>query len=66
MAERPWATPSDVREYSENKDVRNRSDARLKVDITRAEAEIIRYCHHDFSSYKSIPEDVRNTLILQG
>ena len=32
MATRPWVTPQEVREYSENAAVQARTDARLNVD----------------------------------
>ena len=37
MAERPWATPDDVRDYTDRASVKARTDAKLAVDITRAE-----------------------------
>ncbi len=44
-----------------------RSDAKIAVDITRARAMIIKYCHHDFSDtekYPELPENVRVATIL--
>lgn len=64
MASRPWVIPLEVKEYSENKDVQERTDARIAVDITRAEAQIIKYCNNDFSQYDTIPDDVKTAVIL--
>lgn len=64
MAERPWVTPDELREYSEIKAVQNRTDARLSIDIARAEKYIITYTHNDFSSFAKVPEEVRTAVIL--
>lgn len=64
MTERPWVTPDELREYSEIKAVQNRTDARLKIDIARAEKYIITYTHNDFSSFDKVPEEVRTAVIL--
>lgn len=66
MATRPWVTPEDLREYTENPVVRERSDARLAIDITRAEAYVTEYCKHDFSGpeYFVVPENVRIAVLL--
>ncbi|EJW90353.1 hypothetical protein YqbG, partial [gut metagenome] len=48
MAERPWVTPKEVREYSEIEAVQKRSDTRLTVDIARAEQYVITYTHNSF------------------
>ena len=64
---RPWITASDVKAYSDDPAIAERSDAKIAVDITRAEALIIKYCHHDFSDaekYSSLPENVRVATIL--
>ena len=44
-----------------------RTNEKIAVDITRAEAMIIKYCHHDFSDtekYPELPENVRVAAIL--
>lgn len=64
MTERPWVTPDELREYSEIKAVQNRTDARLRIDIARAEKYIITYTHNDFSSFDKVPEEVRTAVIL--
>ncbi len=64
MATRPWITPEEVKAYSDLEDVTGRSDAKLEVDIKRAEAYIIKYCGHDFSKYDDLPDDVRTADII--
>lgn len=64
MAERPWVTPQEVREYSEIPAVQERSDARLEVDIARAEQYIITYTHNRFEGYEKIPDAVRTAVII--
>lgn len=64
MAVRPWVLPYEVREYSENPQVQNRSDARLAVDIARAESYIITYTHNDFHEYEPIPDGVRAAVMI--
>lgn len=49
MAVRPWATPEEVREYSDIKAVQERTDERIAVDISRAEQYVISYTNNDFS-----------------
>ena len=44
-----------------------RADTKIAIDITRAEAIIIKYCHHSFSDakkYSELPENVRVATIL--
>lgn len=84
--QRPWITPKDVKDYSddvaiigkketvtkdgqtvENVIVPERTNDKLLIDITRAEAMIIGYCHHDFSNaekYPQLPNNVRVAAIL--
>ena len=66
MASRPWVTPAQVKAYTDLPDVSERSDAKLAVDIARAEAYIIMYCHHDFTGdgYETIPDDVAKADII--
>lgn len=64
MAVRPWVTPQEVRDYSEIKSVRERTDARLAVDISRAEQYVISYTNNDFSEYDVIPQNVKTAVIL--
>lgn len=67
MAQRPWIAPYDVQEYSTNPAVQNRTHARLRIDIARAERYIMNYCGHDFADdekYPEVPEDVRHADLL--
>lgn len=61
---RPWVTPQAVKEYTEFDTVKARTDAKLAVDISRAEQYVIRYTHNEFESYDSIPEPVKNAVII--
>lgn len=67
MAKRPWAAPSDVKAYSDFQAVKNRTDEKLKIDITRAEQYIISYTNNRFdddAKYPQIPEAVKTAVIL--
>lgn len=64
MAVRPWVTPGEVRDYTEIESVRERSDTRLAVDISRAEQYVISYTNNDFSDYEEIPQNVKTAVIL--
>lgn len=64
MADRPWVTPKEVKEYSEIPAVQQRTNKRLLVDIARAEQYVITYTHNDFSEYKKIPEAVKTAVIV--
>lgn len=63
MAQRPWVSPDDVRDYTENPSVQARSDARLAFDVARAEAYVTSYCGQDFAD-GPLPENVRMAVIL--
>ncbi len=64
MAERPWALPKDVKEYTEIEAVQNRSKARLEVDIARAEQYVINYTNNQFTDYVEIPSPIKTAIIL--
>lgn len=64
MAVRPWVTPQEVREYSEIKAVQQRTDARLSVDIARAEQYVITLTHNDFKDYEQIPSEVKTAVLI--
>ncbi len=64
MPERPWVKPKEVRDYSEIKSVQGRTDARLVIDIARAEQYVISYTGNDFSEYEEIPQNVKTAVIL--
>jgi len=64
---RPWVTPEEVKEYTENPNVKNRPDDKLKWDIVRAEAYVIKYTGNRFDNpekYTEIPENVKLAVIL--
>lgn len=63
MADRPWVTPDEVKEYSEIPAVQKRSDTRLKVDISRAEQYIITYTHNSFTEGE-LPEAVKTAVLI--
>ena len=64
MAKRPWVTPQEVREYSEVPAVQQRTDARLAIDIARAEQYVITYTHNEFLNEEEIPPAVKSAVIL--
>lgn len=64
MAERPWVTPQEVKEYSEIPAVQQRSDARLTVDIARAEQYVITYTHNSFKDVAEIPQAVKTAVLI--
>ena len=64
---RPWVSPQQVKEYTDIGAVKERTDDKLKVDITRAEQYVINYTHNDFSATiyaTSIPDEVKYAVIL--
>jgi hypothetical protein len=64
MAARPWVTPQEVRDYTEYESVKNRSDEKLAIDISRAESYVIAYTNNDFANYAEIPTEVKTAVIL--
>ena len=64
MAEKPWVTPKEVREYSDIESVQKRSDKRLAIDISRAEQYVISYTNNDFSEFEEIPQNIKTAVIL--
>lgn len=67
MAERPWVTPEELKEYTEFEEVKNRADSKLKIDISRAESWVIDYCNNRFDDpekYPEIPENVKTRSSL--
>ena len=67
MAERPWVTPEELKEYTEFEEVKNRADSKLKIDISRAESWVIDYCNNRFDDpekYPEIPENVKTAVLL--
>lgn len=61
---RPWLKPQEIRDYSEIPKIQERSDARIAVDIARAEQYVITYTHNSFSSERKIPQAVRTAVLL--
>lgn len=64
MAKRPWVTPQEVKDYSEIPAVQQRSDARLTVDIARAEQYVITYTHNSFEGVEEIPQAVKTAVLI--
>lgn len=64
MAERPWVTPAEVKAYTDYKAVSERDDAKLKVDISRAEQYVISYTNNSFASADILPEPVKTAVML--
>ena len=67
MAKRPWASPAEVKEYSDRPAVKQRADVKVAIDITRAEQYIIAYTNNDFSDdtkFPEVPAAVKTAAIL--
>ena len=64
MADRPWVTPEEVKDYSEIPAVQKRSDARLTVDIARAEQYVVTYTHNSFEGEEEIPQSVKTAVLI--
>ena len=60
---RPWVTPEELRKYSENQRVQQREDARLAIDIARAELDVIRHVRHRFQDADRFPEIPEQVII---
>lgn len=67
MAERPWVSPQEVRDYTDRQSVKDRTDAKLAIDISRAEQYVINYTHNRFEDpekYPAVPDSVKTAVIL--
>lgn len=67
MARRPWVMPGEVKAYTDYPTVQSRTDAKLQIDISRAEQYIISYTNNRFEDnekYPAIPEQVKTAVIL--
>lgn len=64
MATRPWVAPEEVIAYTDYAQVQNRSEAKLAIDISRAEAYVVAYTNNTFADYEEIPEAVKTAVIL--
>lgn len=65
-ASRPWITPEEVKEYTDSKEVQERSETKLKFDITRAEMKIISITNNKFDTddYTELPDSVKMATVL--
>lgn len=61
---RPWILPVNVRDYTDHKDVSERTDEKLAIDIARAEQKVINVTHNQFEDYDELPQSVRTAVIL--
>ena len=64
MVKRPWVQPSEVKTYTEYPSVKTRDDAKVAVDISRAEQYIIAFTNNDFADCEEIPAGVKTAVIL--
>ncbi len=67
MATRPWVTAEEVRAYTEQQEVKDRSDDKLAFDIVRAETKVIAKTNNTFEdseTYATIPDPVKKAVIL--
>lgn len=70
MAARPWIDPDKVKGYSDYPEVKNRDAEKLKTDITKAEAYVIKFTKRKFDGVDKdgnpevVPEDVKTAVIL--
>lgn len=66
MAARPWVLPQEVRDYTDHKEVAERTDAKLSMDILRAEARVINITRNRFpdDKYSELPEPVKLAVLL--
>lgn len=67
MAQRPWVTSNEIRDWSERQSVKNRNDEKLAIDISRAEAYVINYTRNQFydeKRYPNLPEPVRIAVLM--
>lgn len=66
MAKKPWITAEDVRSYTDRKEVKEREESKLLVDIARAEAKIINITNNHFTDeeYPELPDPVRIAMII--
>ena len=64
MAGRPWVTPGDVKEYTDNPLVQARSDGKLATDVLAAEEWVISHTNNRFAGTEPIPQAVRTAVIL--
>lgn len=65
-AKRPWVIPEEVKAYTDHKEIAERSDEKLKMDIFRAEQKVISITHNHFDNeeLEEIPEPVKMAVLL--
>ncbi len=63
---RPWVTPAELKDYSDSDKVRSRADAKLCIDISRAESAVIAYTKNKFDTDTDteLPSDIKSAVIL--
>ena len=63
---RPWVIPQEVKDYSDYQAVKDRADAKIAIDITRAEERVIAYTNNRFDAadLTAIPSAVKTAVIL--
>lgn len=63
---RPWVTPDEVRSYTDHAEVAKRDDAKLQMDIFRAEQKVIAITHNRFDGEElnELPESVRVAVLI--
>lgn len=67
MADRPWITSQEIKDYTDYPKVQNRTDIKLQTDIIRAENYIIQKTNNDFADndkYPVIPPDIKLATML--
>lgn len=66
MAARPWATPEDVKAYTDCQEVLGRDSRKLEMDIARAEMKVTSITNNRFvdKEYPELPKPVRMAVIL--
>lgn len=66
MAKRPWVTPQEVKAYTEQKEVLERAETKLELDIARAELKVIAITNNHFpeKEYPKVPENVKLAVLL--
>ena len=67
MAKRPWVNPEDIREYTDRQSIKDRTDVKLSIDISRAEQYVIKYTRCKFDDpeiFPEVPEPVKTAVIL--
>lgn len=63
---RPWVMPEEVKAYTDHAEVAKRDDAKLQMDIFRAEQKVISITHNHFDGeeYKELPDPVRVAVLI--